>query len=188
MVTCALDFAGKRDQTGERSRSRKGSQRSVFQVAFNRRSTPCASNRAARAWRGAFILADALVATVLLAGALTAVLSLASRALSAQRQGERLQIVAMLLDEQLNLVLMRGPDNYASAYLADGSCDAPFADYRYRLSFSGGTGGDPYEVSATILWTESGRPRSESITTLIAPRLGAEPDPERKPTETILRD
>lgn len=138
--------------------------------------------------RSGFVLADALVATVVLAGSLAVVLSLAGRALSAQRQGERLQIVAMLLDEQLNLVLMRGPDGYASAYPMNGQCDPPFQDYSYVLSIEGGSGGTAYEVRATVSWVESGRARSETISTLMAPRLGDEPDPERKPTQTILRE
>lgn len=138
--------------------------------------------------RPSFVLADALIATVVLAGSLAVVLSLAGRALSAQRQGERLQTVAMLLDEQLNLVLMRGPDGYASGYPMNGQCDVPFEDYSFVLAIDGGTGGTAYEVSATISWVESGRARSETVSTLIAPRLGDEPDPERMPTQTILRD
>lgn len=147
-------------------------------VNHSRTSTP----------RRSFVLADALIATVVLAGSLAVVISLAGRALSAQHQGERLQTVAMLLDEQLNQVLMRGPDNYESAYPMNGQCDAPFQDYSFVLAIDGGTGGTAYEVSATISWVESGRARSEMISTLIAPRLGEEPDPDRMPTQTILRE
>lgn len=138
--------------------------------------------------RRSFVLADALIATVVLAGSLAVVISLAGRALSAQHKGERLQTVAMLLDEQMNQVLMRGPDNYASAYPMNGQCDPPFQDYSYVISIDGGSGGSAYEVSATISWIESGRARSETVATLIAPRLGDEPDPDRMPTQTILRD
>lgn len=141
-----------------------------------------------RRLRPSFVLADALIATIILAGALGAVMALAGRAMNAQHQGERLQQVAMLLDEQLGLVLMRGPDDYASAYPMTGQCDAPFEQYAYTLSIAGGSGGAAYEVTATITWTEAGRPRSESISTLIAPRLGDEPDPDRMPTQTILRE
>jgi len=133
------------------------------------------------------ILVDALVGSVLLAIALTVVLGLAARALRAQAQGDRMLEVAALLDEQLNLVLMHGPDDYARRHGARGECEEPFDEYRYELEFSGGTGGDPYLVRATISWEAALGMRSESIATYIAPRLGDDPDPERTPDQPVER-
>ncbi|MFZ4573167.1 MAG: hypothetical protein ACOYN0_02140 [Phycisphaerales bacterium] len=137
--------------------------------------------------RPGVVLVDVLVAAMLLAISVAAMVSLTGRALEMQRRGEELQTVAMLLDEQLNLVLARGPDAYATSYPVEGPCDPPFQDYRFLLTFSGGEGGDPYLVTAKVTWVSSGVARSESIETLIAPRLGEEPDPERKPADPILR-
>lgn len=133
------------------------------------------------------VLVDVLVAALLLGIAVAAMVQLTGRALSSQRQGEELQTVAMLLDEQLQLVLARGPDDYATRFPIEGSCDAPFDSYRYTLKFDGGVGGEPYRVIATVSWDSSGRVRSESIETFIAPRLGEEPDPIRKPADPVLR-
>jgi uncharacterized protein (DUF58 family) len=133
------------------------------------------------------ILVDALVGSVLLAIALTVVLGLAARALRAQAQGDRMLEVSALLDEQLNLVLLRGPDDYRRRFGARGECEAPFDEYSYELEFSGGTGGDPYFVRATISWEAPLGTRSESIETYIAPRLGDEPDPERVPDQPVER-
>jgi Tfp pilus assembly protein PilV len=133
------------------------------------------------------VLVDVLVAAMLLGIAVAAMVSLTGRALSSQRQGEELQTAAMLLDEQLQLVLARGPDDYASRFPIEGPCDAPFESYRYTLKFDGGEGGDPYRIIATVSWNASGRTRSESIETFIAPRLGEEPDPIRKPADPVLR-
>ena len=135
----------------------------------------------------AVVLVDVLVAAMLLGIALAAMVSLTARALEMQRRGEELQTVAMLLDEQLNLVLARGPDDYASQYPVEGQCDAPFASYRYALSLSGGEGGEPYLVTVKISWVSAGAVRTESIETYIAPRLGEEPNPERKPADPIVR-
>lgn len=118
---------------------------------------------------------------------LVVMIGLTTSAISAQEEGERLQTVAMLLDEQLNLVLMRGPDQYESRFGSGGPCEAPFDQYRYALDFSGGTSGDPYRVRATVSWAERGHERSESMETLIAPRLGDDPDPDRKPGNQIER-
>lgn len=130
-------------------------------------------------------LVDAIIAAVLLGLALVALVGLTGRAVSSQMRGEQLQIAAMLLDEQLNLVLMRGPDDYSSRFPTEGPCESPFEGYRYRLELSGGAGGDPYLVRATLVWEAGGRTRSESIETLIAPRLGEEP--ERRPAESVGR-
>lgn len=137
--------------------------------------------------RRAIVLVDVLVAAMLLGIALASMISLIGRALKSQRQGEELQTAAMLLDEQLNLVLARGPDDYASRFPVEGKCDAPFEDYRYSIALDGGEGGDPYKVVATVTWVSGATARSESIETYIAPRLGDEPDPERKPADPIIR-
>lgn len=133
------------------------------------------------------ILIDAIVGTILLSIALATVLGLASRALRSQVQGDRLAVVANLLDEQLNLVLMHGPDDYSRQFKTRGKCDEPFEEYRFDLDFSGGNGGDPYEVTATILWDTPAGEQSRSIQTSMAPRLGDEPDPIRQPVETVER-
>jgi hypothetical protein len=140
-----------------------------------------------RSSRRGIVLVDVIVGSVMLGVVLVVMIGLTTTALSAQEEGERLQTVAALLDEQLSLVLMRGPDQYESRFGTAGPCDAPFQAYRYALDFKGGTSGDPYTVRATVLWTERGRERSESIETLIAPRLGDDPDPDRKPGRPVER-
>ena len=137
--------------------------------------------------RRGIILVDAIVGSILLGVSLAVIIGLAGRALSAQVQGEELQTAAMLLDEQLSLVLARGPDSYGSRFETDGACDPPFEKYRFQLEFAGGNGGDPYHVTATVSWTSGGRTQSETIETCIAARLGDEPDPDRRPTQNVDR-
>lgn len=140
-----------------------------------------------RASRRAVVLIDAVVGAVLLGMALAVIVGLGGRALAAQRRGEELHIAAMLLDEQLNLVLMHGADDYAARFDTEGACDAPFDEYSYRLEISGGQSGDPYHVRATISWFSGDRPKSESAETYVAPRLGDDPDPERRPLDPVDR-
>lgn len=150
-------------------------------------STRARSRNARPSQRPAVVLVDVIVGTIILAIVLGAVLSLASRALAMQGDARRLQVVAMLLDEQLALVLARGPDDYRRSFPTKGSCDAPFQQYAYELEFEGGAAGDPYLVRATIRWLEGSRPRALSCETLIAPRLGDDPDPDRTPPQTETR-
>lgn len=137
--------------------------------------------------RPGVVLVDVIVGTIILSIALSVILSLASNALTSQRDGRRLTVAAMLLDEQLALVLARGPDDYAKQFDVKGVCDAPFQEYSYELELDGGSGGDPYLVSATVRWREGSRPRAISCQTMIAPRLGDDPDPDRRPPENENR-
>lgn len=138
--------------------------------------------------RRGVILVDAIVGTIMLGIALAVMLGILSRAVGSQTQGEEFQNAANLLDEQLNLVLARGADSYGKEYPLEGPCEAPFAHYRYKLAIDGGQGGNPFHVVATVFWLSGGRERSASCETYIAPRLGDDPDPIRRPGETINRD
>jgi len=135
----------------------------------------------------AIVLIEAIVGSVLIGVALAVIVGLGARAISQQAEGEQLRIAAMMLDEQLNLVLARGPDQYESRFGLAGVCDPPFATFRYELSIEGGVGGRPYDVTATVTWMAGGAQRSESVSTLIAPRQGDEPDPDRRATEEVSR-
>jgi hypothetical protein len=130
---------------------------------------------------------DMIVATILLGVSLTALISMTGRALSAQRSGEQIETAAMLLDEQLSLVLARGPDNYGSRFEIEGVCEVPYEAFRFKLDFSGGEGGDAYRVLATVTWADGGKPHSVSAETMIAPRLGDDPDPDRRPDQPAVR-
>ena len=133
-------------------------------------------------------LIDAIVAAVILGVALSAVIGMGSQAINSQRIGQEIQTASMLADEQLNLVLARGPDDYAKRFPPlSGECDEPFKSFAYALVISGGAGGAPYQVRATIKWDSSGRERSVTVETLIAPRLGEDIDPDRRPATPVER-
>jgi len=137
----------------------------------------------------AFALVDVMVGGILIGVSLAVVIGLTGRAISAQKRGEELSTAAALADEQLQLVLARGPDEYAKRFPLEGSCDTPFQDYRFKLAFTGGTASKPYDVSCTISWTFSLSPQSIAIETLMATRDGGEgePDPIRQPDSSIIR-
>jgi Tfp pilus assembly protein PilV len=140
--------------------------------------------------RCAFALIDVIVAVILLGVALASIISLSAQAVSSQRRGQLLAQAAALADEQLQLVLARGPDDYASRFTVDGRCDAPFDTFRYRLTFSTATTGEPYTVTAQILWNDGRAEQSLSIQTLMAtrePAEGLESDPVRRPETPIDR-
>jgi type II secretory pathway pseudopilin PulG len=140
----------------------------------------------------AFALIDVIVATIILGSALAVIVGLTARALSSQTAGQELTTAAHLADEQLQLILLRGPDDYARRFTTQGVCEAPFQDYRYTLTFTGGgTISEPYSVAATISWNSTGIPRSVTINTLIASRSGnpdGDTEPLRTPPTTVNRN
>lgn len=141
-----------------------------------------------RRHRRGVVLVDVLVGAVLVGLALVAINSAIAHALARQNDGEHLEIAAMLADEQLNLVLLRGPDSYSSRYPVRGMCEAPFERFRYMVEFSGGEAGDAYVVRAVVLWSTSAGERNVAIETRIAPRSDTEEFPDRTPEQTVERD
>jgi type II secretory pathway pseudopilin PulG len=138
--------------------------------------------------RRGFAIVDAVVAGVLLGVALSIIMGLTGSAIASQTRGEELQTAAMLADERLNLVLAVGPEEYPSVFESRGRCDAPFQRYAYEVTIAPGAEDEPFLVRAEISWSSAGRPRSVAIETLMAPRRGDEPDPEREPDETVERE
>lgn len=137
--------------------------------------------------RRAFALLDALIGGVLLGLAMVVVIGLTGAAISSQARGERYETAAMLADERLNMVLAVGPESYPGVFKMKGPCDEPFEDYDYEVEISPRPEGDPYFVKATIAWRAATGTQRISVETLIAPRLGDEPDPDRRPQETMDR-
>lgn len=138
---------------------------------------------------------DVIVGAILVGVALAVIIGLTGRAIASQKRGQELATAANLADETLQMVLARGPDDYAKRFPLEGACDAPFADYRYKLELSGGTTTVPYHVTVTIAW--GGPPgaggQSIKIETLMASRdggldeVGGEVDPIRTPDQPVVR-
>jgi hypothetical protein len=133
------------------------------------------------------VLLDAIVASVLLSIALVTVIGLNSSALRAQRDGEFQQDAAMLADELLEQVVAVGPEGFRRAFGLRGACEPPFENYSYEMEIRSVGAGDPYEVGVTIFWEDLGQPRQLRVQTLVAPRLGDDPDPIREPESTMER-
>lgn len=132
-------------------------------------------------------LVDALAAVIILGVSLSVILSLAGQAVSSQRQGDDLATAAMLADEQLQMVLARGADDYAKTVPMNGNCDAPFDRFRYKMEITDGSAINPFRVKATIAWDDAGRERSITIETLVATRSTPANQSDRVPTTPVDR-
>jgi type II secretory pathway pseudopilin PulG len=137
-----------------------------------------------------FALVDVIVGAVILGSALAMIVGLAGQAVTAQLKGQDLATASALADEQLQLVLGRGPDDYDRRFGSNGRCEEPFEDYWYALKVSGSGQAEPYEVAVTVSWERAWGKQSLTIRTLAATRIAGEEfesDPERRPETPIQR-
>lgn len=148
---------------------------------------PRSGGRRGTSARGGFALVDAIVGGILLGLSLVSIIGLTGSALSAQGRGEQLATAAALADERLSLVLATGVEGYSSVFPMKGACDAPFEDFSYEVTVVSRGDSDPFVVKAEIRWNASGRAQSLAVETLIAPRVGDNADPDRKPLEALDR-
>ncbi|MBA4028544.1 MAG: hypothetical protein C0475_05335 [Planctomyces sp.] len=151
--------------------------------------SPASVRARSRARPRGFALIDAIVAVILMGVSLSVIIGLVGSAVGSQRTGERIATAAMLADERLSLILARGVESaLGSSGTTEGACQAPFADFRYRVSVSGGrSAGETYTVDVDIAWDEPAGPKSVSVRALIAPRDGDEVNPDRRPQTTPER-
>jgi type II secretory pathway pseudopilin PulG len=134
-----------------------------------------------------FVLLDALVATVILGVAIAGIMGLSAAAIRSQTIGEQLQIASMIADERLEMVVALGPDGYQAEEPRRDDAADPFAAYEWEVDIEPGPVGDPSFVTVTVTWSHAGQTQSLTIDTLVAPRLGDDPDPDRQPQESLGR-
>ncbi len=140
-----------------------------------------------RAYRGrGFALIDVIVGGLLLAVGLAAILSLGARSMNLHQRGEREIIAASLLDDLLGTVLAEGPKDFPDHHEMQGTCEAPFEDFQFLVDIEDGSSGVPYKVAVSVQHVPTGD--TWTIETLIAAKLGEEPDPPRTPVEPIDRE
>ncbi|MSR40319.1 MAG: hypothetical protein EXS10_00235 [Phycisphaerales bacterium] len=145
-----------------------------------------ASRQIARS-RSGFALIDAVIAGVILAIGLSAILSIAGRALTMEQKGEIEIRAASALDELLSSVVTEGVETFSEIQPTSGRFEAnsPYSDFEFDILIEAGDVGVPARVVATVLH-ETGK--KYSIETHIALKRGAEPDPVRYPTSPIDRE
>ncbi len=137
--------------------------------------------------RGVALL-DVIIGSVMMGVGLAVVISLASRSLALQTDGEKRMVAGWLADELLNMVLVEGPMEYARQYDTTGRFYPPFEDFYYEVDIREAGVGQPFRVIAHVGWYTSPRDGERvSIETFISERLG-DPDQPREPAERVDRE
>lgn len=135
--------------------------------------------------RRGFALIEVVIAGIVLAIGLSAVVSVAARALADQQRGEHAVAAAALLDGLLGQVLVDGPVEYPRINGTSGRCPDPWEDFEYEIQIEEVNPGDACAVLAIV---RDPNGREYRCATRIAPRIGDEPNPDRAPPEPVDRE
>ena len=136
--------------------------------------------------RRGFALMDVLVGGVMLGIGLAVTLSIASRSISAQSNGEKQMTAAWLLDELLSMVLVEGPVEFSHVQATSGTFDPPFDLFEYDVNLEDLGIGQPFLITATVRWAQGHSTRQVQAQTYIAVR-NDQPYEDRIPIEPIDR-
>ncbi len=137
--------------------------------------------------RRGVVLMDVILAGVMLGVGLAVMLSLASRTLVLQAEGQKQLVAAWLVDELLSMVLVEGPVVYPQLYPAHGRFDPPFEDYEFEVDIEDIGLREPLLVTATVRWVHGRGMRQVNAQTYIAERRQEDPCELRAPLEPIDR-
>lgn len=138
--------------------------------------------------RRGIALLDVIIGSVMLGVGLAVVISLASRSLAMQADGERRLVAGWLADELLTMVLVEGPREYERQYDTTGRFYPPFENYYYEVEIREVGTDMPFRVTATVGWyTSTHDGEYVAIQTYIAERRG-DPEQPREPKEIVDRE
>ena len=153
---------------------------------LKRRSDEATKRRRGRRTRRGMALVDVIVGSVMLGIGLSVVLSVTSRALAVQADGEKRLEAAWLVDGLLTMVLVEGPVMYPRLYYLNGRFETPFDAFEYEIDIEDLGLRQPFRVTVTVRWP-GGRGYREVVgQTYITERLGDPLEP-RAPFEPIDR-
>jgi hypothetical protein len=156
-------------------------------ATWARRCAPIQNPKSKIQHRRGFALVDVILGGILLSIGLAAIISLATRSLKSQTDGEKQMTAAWLCDELLSLVVVDGPINYPRMHDTSGQFEFPFQDFAFDVDLVDQGADQPYIVTATVSWHAGRGVRSVQVQTMIADRRD-DPDETRIPEEPIDRE
>jgi Tfp pilus assembly protein PilV len=135
--------------------------------------------------RGAALI-DVIVGTIMLGIGLSVIVSLSSRSLAMQNDGERRMVAAWLADELLNHVLVEGPIEYRRNVDLRGEYAAPFEGYSYEVDIEDIGLNMPLRVTATVSWPSGRATQFVQVQTLLAEKHGDMFEEHRREPDIML--
>jgi Tfp pilus assembly protein PilV len=117
--------------------------------------------------RGGFSLVEALVASIILSGAVLTLGAISTNALSDIRLNRHYETAAALAEKQLCLIDYMGIDQFIQAGETEGIFQEFEPGYQWRASTQYQGTDDLYLVTFTMTWMEGKRPHSITVQTML---------------------
>jgi hypothetical protein len=114
-----------------------------------------------------FNLVEALVATVILSGAVLTLGAIGTNALSSTRLHRHYEAAAALIDRQLSLIDYMGIDQFVQAGQTEGVVEEGEPAFRWSVATEYQGTDNLYLVSLTVTWLEGSRPYSVVAQTML---------------------
>jgi Tfp pilus assembly protein PilV len=116
---------------------------------------------------GGFNLVEALVATVILSGAVLTLGAISTNALSSTRLHRHYEMAASALDRQLSLIDYMGIDAFIQAGQTEGIVEEQEPAFRWSVTTEYQGTDDLYLVAITVTWLEGNRPYNVTVQTML---------------------
>jgi hypothetical protein len=116
---------------------------------------------------GGFNLVEALVATVILSGAVLTLGAIGTNALSGTRLHRHYEVAAALIDKQLTLIDYLGIDQFIEAGQTEGIVEELEPGYVWSVTTEYQGVDNLYLVGITVSWLEGSRPYRVSAQTML---------------------
>lgn len=115
--------------------------------------------------RGGFTLVEAIVASVILCGAVLAIGSISTRTLTATKLNRQYQTACRLADKQLSIIDYIGVEDFLDMHMTDGEFEELEQGYRWQVTTEPLDIDNLYQVKMTTSWVNAGKAYSISIDT-----------------------
>ena len=123
--------------------------------------------RNGRTHPGGFNLVEALVATMILSGAVLTLGAISTNALSSTRLHRHYEMAAAVVDKQLSLIDYVGIDAFLQAGQTEGIVEDQEPAFRWSVTTEyQGTDG-LYLIAITVSWLEGNRPYNVTVQTML---------------------
>jgi Tfp pilus assembly protein PilV len=123
--------------------------------------------RQKRSHPGGFNLVEALVATMILSGAVLTLGAIGTNALSSTRLHRHYEVAASVIDKQLSLIDYMGIDAFLQAGQTEGIEEDFEPPYQWTVATEYQGTDDLYLVTITVTWLEGIRPYSVTAQTML---------------------
>ena len=114
-----------------------------------------------------FTLAETMVASTILCGAVLAVTAISTKSVTGTRLNRRYETAAILIDKQLSLVDYVGIDDFIETGQMEGDFEDYEPQYHWEIAAEYQDIDSLYLVTITVSWVEHNRPYSVSAETML---------------------